>query len=36
LDESAHRIYILARKKNIEIGATEAQYEKGRETAEEI
>jgi len=36
LDESVHEIYRLARKRNIEIGATEEQYEKGRETANDI
>ncbi len=36
LDESVHKIYRLARKRNIEIGTTEEQYEKGKETAEEV
>lgn len=36
LEESAHEIYRLARKRNVEIGTTEEQYEKGREAAEEV
>lgn len=36
LDESVHEIYQLARKRNIEIGSTEEQYEKGRDTAEDV
>ncbi len=35
LNQSVHEIYRLAKKKNVEIGATEEQYEKGKETAEE-
>ena len=34
LNQSVHEIYRLAKKKNVEIGATEEQYEKGKETAE--
>ncbi|MBS3789056.1 hypothetical protein KGY79_12785 [Candidatus Bipolaricaulota bacterium] len=33
LNHSVHEIYRLAKKKNVEIGATEEQYEKGKETA---
>lgn len=36
LDESVHEIYRLAKKRNVEIGATEEQYEKGGDTAEEV
>ena len=36
LDESVHDIYRLARKRNVEIWATAEQYEKGRDTAEEV
>lgn len=36
LDESVHEIYRLARARNMEIGATEQQYEKGKKTSEEI
>ncbi|MEF8799256.1 MAG: hypothetical protein V5A79_07570 [Candidatus Bipolaricaulota bacterium] len=34
LNQSVHEIYRLAKKKNVEIGATEEQYEKGKETGE--
>ncbi len=33
LDESVHEIYRLAQERNVQIGATEKQYEKGKETA---
>lgn len=36
LDESVHEIYRLAKKRNVEIGATEEQYEEGKETTEEV
>lgn len=36
LDESVHEIYRLAQKRGVEIGATEAQYQKGKETAGEV
>ena len=34
LNQSVHEIYRLAKKRNVEIGATKEQYEKGIETAE--
>lgn len=36
LDKSVHEIYRLARKRNVEIGATEKQSEEGKGTAEEV
>ncbi len=36
LDTNPHEIHRLAEKKDVEIGATMSQYEKGEKTAEEI
>ncbi len=36
LDTNVHEIYQLAKKKDVEIGATMDQYEKGEKTAKEV
>ncbi|MEK9149709.1 MAG: hypothetical protein AAB267_06655 [Candidatus Desantisbacteria bacterium] len=36
LNKSMYEIYRLAKRKNIEIGATLEQYEKGKESAKKI
>lgn len=36
LNKSVYELYRLAKRKNIEIGATLEQYEKGREQAKKI
>jgi len=36
LETNPHEIHRLAKKKDVEIGATMSQYEKGEKTAEEV